>query len=879
MRKLYLLKTMLLLCALIVGSSSAWAEEEIIATGTFAKTSYTSGWTCTGTGTGTTGCIIIGKDEYISSPALNLSGYSKITISITARRYGGLSGSKATIDASISGTSYGTTDATSTSVTARDDIEFEPTSSMTSAVLVFTCTNATSAGSSHGAGIGSITIKGTKPAAAPTAITFKTGETTYTNGGTKNDLGTATSVDVTIEPDQVADVYYTLDGSTPTTSSTKYTAPVAITGPCTLTALATNTAGNITASAAFKFSRANGLAFGEDEYTAFLSDGTFSTTLTNPNNLAVTYESLDEDVATVANDGTVTLLSAGETLISASFVGDDTYAAGSAEYLLTVSDKAVAGIAYESDFIQIKEPVYDTEIAAPIALTNPNNLTVTYSSTDETVATVNASTGAVTPKKKGTTTIKATFEGNVAYEAAEVSYTLMLGLLDAGLLFGDDSKEIAFTAGATYTNDFIKDTDADPTFESSNTSVATVDATTGEVTVVSVGTTTISASTLKTSEYEAGYAEYTLTVTEYADAPTIAAGEKVVFYESFDTNDYTGGNDGSWGGTIASGNPIGTDNDGWTFTNGYGAYKCVRFGKSGSGGAGNATTPALGIVGDATLTFKMGSWNGDTNEGSVDIIGGGTFDGTNTTKTVSIEKGEWKSFELSLKGLNTESKIKFYRNANKRLFLDEVKITVATAPAIDYTVPSSGWGSFCSAYKLDLSNDDTEIEAYAVTDFDAEAGTVTFTKATGVVPAKTPLIIKGEAGAKKIAVDQTEATGTAVAGNLLTGYLSPTYYDGDRTTNTVFGLSGGNFHKLTAGTIPANRAVLSMSTEEANKVGANEGRFVFLFDEENGGATSIDAVSTKTFDLQGDFFDLSGRRVANPTKGLYIVNGKKVVIK
>ena len=540
-----------------------------------------------------------------------------------------------------------------------------------------------------------------------------------------------------------------------------------------------------------------------------------------------------------------------------------------------MSDKAVAGIAFESDFIQIKEPVYDTEVAAPIALTNPNNLTVTYSSTDETVATVNASTGAVTPKKKGTTTIKATFEGNVAYEAAEVSYTLMLGLLDAGLLFDDNSKEIAFTAGATYTNDFIKETDADATFASSNTSVATVDASTGEVTVVSVGTTTISARTPKTSEFEAGYAEYTLTVTENTDAPTIAA-ETVVFYESFDTNDDTGGNDGYWSGTIASGD-VETDNDGWDFTTGYGANKCVRFGTSSS--AGNATTPALGIVGDATLTFMMASWKGDTNDGYVDIIGGGTFSDNKTSKKVSIEKEQWKSFELSLKGLNAESQIKFYHTGKKRLFLDEVKITVATAPAIDYTVPSSGWGSFCSAYKLDLSNDATEIEAYAVTDFDAEAGTVTFTKATGVVPAKTPLIIKGEAGAKKIAVDQTEATGTAVAGNLLTGYLSPTYYDGDRTTNTVFGLSGGNFHKLTAGTIPANRAVLSMSTEEANKVGANEGRFVFLFDEENGGATSIDAVSTKTFDLQGDFFDLSGRRVANPTKGLYIVNGKKVVIK
>ena len=29
----------------------------------------------------------------------------------------------------------------------------------------------------------------------------------------------------------------------------------------------------------------------------------------------------------------------------------------------------------------------------------------------------------------------------------------------------------------------------------------------------------------------------------------------------------------------------------------------------------------------------------------------------------------------------------------------------------------------------------------------------------------------------------------------------------------------------------------------------------------------------------GQYFDLQGRRVTNPTKGLYIVNGKKVIVK
>jgi len=163
MRKQTLLKSWLLLFAIIAGVGNVWAEE--IATATFdgKNETYTEGWTTTGTGKGRTDCIIIGAEENITSPAFDLSGYSKVTISIKARRYGTLTGSKATIDASIGGNSVGTTDATGTSATTSlTDITFTPSSSMTKAVLVFTCTNATSAGSSHGAGINSITLTGTK---------------------------------------------------------------------------------------------------------------------------------------------------------------------------------------------------------------------------------------------------------------------------------------------------------------------------------------------------------------------------------------------------------------------------------------------------------------------------------------------------------------------------------------------------------------------------------------------------------------------------------------------------------------------------------------------------------------------------------------------
>ena len=52
--------------------------------------------------------------------------------------------------------------------------------------------------------------------------------------------------------------------------------------------------------------------------------------------------------------------------------------------------------------------------------------------------------------------------------------------------------------------------------------------------------------------------------------------------------------------------------------------------------------------------------------------------------------------------------------------------------------------------------------------------------------------------------------------------------------------------------------------------------FTLIFDD--GETTEIMKVASQEKAPQG-YYDLQGRRVANPTSGLYIVNGKKVIIK
>lgn len=164
-------------------SVSLFAADPVeIAKATFngKNATYTEGWTTTGTGVSRTDCIIIGKGENITSPSIDLSAYDSISITFTGRRYGSLAGSKATVSAAYGSTELGTIDITSSSVgNVSGNIGYKISGTLSASSFVFTCTNATSAGSSHGAGIGSITITGVEKSVTPEPTT----KTIYLNTG------------------------------------------------------------------------------------------------------------------------------------------------------------------------------------------------------------------------------------------------------------------------------------------------------------------------------------------------------------------------------------------------------------------------------------------------------------------------------------------------------------------------------------------------------------------------------------------------------------------------------------------------------------------------------------------------------------------------
>ena len=179
------------------------------------------------------------------------------------------------------------------------------------------------------------------------------------------------------------------------------------------------------------------------------------------------------------------------------------------------------------------------------------------------------------------------------------------------------------------------------------------------------------------------------------------------------------------------------------------------------------------------------------------------------------------------------------------------------------TIPTSGYGTIASAYPLDCANLPDGLKAYKVTELTAE--TVTLEEVTTAVAAGTGLILKGTAGETyNIPV---AATGTDISEtNKLQAAVTATAVE----ANETYILQGGQFHKVTAAsTIPAGKAYLRY----ADLSMARELTLTF------GDATGIGATLKNKEIENKEVYNLKGQRVAQPTKGLYIQNGKKVIVK
>ncbi len=200
-----------------------------------------------------------------------------------------------------------------------------------------------------------------------------------------------------------------------------------------------------------------------------------------------------------------------------------------------------------------------------------------------------------------------------------------------------------------------------------------------------------------------------------------------------------------------------------------------------------------------------------------------------------------------------------WSNFNRIIDYDEVSLT------------SNNIRTFSSVFDLDLSGV-TGLSAYAISDYSAGEGTLTLTPVSQA-KAGEGLLIKGDAGEYTIPHTTTDATYTNyLVGVPTTTSVSPT--DGDYTNFVLAnGTHGVNFYALSkTGNISAGKAYLRLPTADINKSNLSRG---FVID--NNGTTLISTPIRNEYDDM--LYDLQGRRVNKPSKGLYIVNGKKVIIK
>ena len=208
-------------------------------------------------------------------------------------------------------------------------------------------------------------------------------------------------------------------------------------------------------------------------------------------------------------------------------------------------------------------------------------------------------------------------------------------------------------------------------------------------------------------------------------------------------------------------------------------------------------------------------------------------------------------------------------NSNLELDYVYVESVPATVPA---TLGSNGYATFASPYVLDLTtaNLPSGVIAYKAS---VSGTTVTFTALDQTVPANTGVLLKGT-GTVNIPV---AATGTAVEGNdflvneggaTFAGNASYYYFGLVKDSNPL------TFRKFdpSATAIPADKAYLKVLKSSVATARGLE----FVFDDE---VTGVNEVRSQKEDVRSEWFDLQGRKVAQPQKGLYIVNGKKVVLK
>lgn len=484
--------------------------------------------------------------------------------------------------------------------------------------------------------------------------------------------------------------------------------------------------------------------------------------------------------------------------------------------------------------------------------------TITWSSDNDKVATVDAATGTVTGVAAGKANITAKFAGDDTYKTSKASYEIIVK--------GAPSLSFPQTSYTVEMSDVFSTPKLDglpegvtPAYTSSKEEVATVNAATGEVKIVGVGKTTITVTSPNTDIYEEATASYELNVK--------AAIYKVEF-------DFTSNN---WG------LPTNYKKEEASYTNEAGYT--ITFGKSNGGHKIMGNDPNRNLIfGKEGATLSLPAFPfavskikvfGRTNASSKvtqNIFVGEEAVSTETTNATTDHIYEIKEAFQAAGNIYT---LKVTNDNNTQITKIVVYAKDETVAGAINIATEEGFGTFYTDKNYVLPQGLTAFGYTSIDDNNILTKSVEYV-AGDIVPANTAVVVKGAKGSYNYYNTEEAATKT-IEKNLLKGVTTDTKIEAASGVKRYILTRADDgilaFYRTNTGTInvKANRAYLEVPTAMA----------VASFSLE-GTATGINNVVT-TAAKQG-IYTISGVRLnATTTKelpaGIYIVDGKKVIVK